>query len=366
MNKRRMWSDFDFVLLISVLLLIAYGVAMIHSTTMNSPGLAALHLPRRQIIYGAVGSIAMLVLAIVDYRVLSSLQKPLYLALLLLLTAVDAIGFTAGGAQRWISLGVFPIQPSELSKILVILTMARYLADYEDRMHRLLYVALAVLILAPPVMLIYLEPDFGTAVAVLIVGGAMILMSRMRLVHIAGLATTGIIALPILWMSLKDYMRARVLLFLHPESDLEHYYNVYQALISVGSGGWLGKGYGQGTQSQLHFLRVRHTDFIFSVIAEELGFVGATLLMVLILVVLLRLIRIAEQSRDSLGRYIAVGVATLIFFQSVVNIGMNLQLMPVTGIPLPFVSYGGSSLITMLMGIGLAESVALRRHKIGF
>ncbi len=363
-DERRLWRDFDFILVIAVLLLMAYGVAMIQSATANSPGLVGL--AKRQFIYGIAGLVVMIVLTLFDYRILCGLQKPIYLALIALLVMVDAIGMTSGGAQRWIDLGLFPIQPSELSKILIILIMARYLADYEDRMNRLLYVIVALLLLAPPVILIYLEPDLGTAIAVAIIGGTMILMSGMRLLHIILLGIAGIAAIPVVWMSLEDYMRERVLLFLNPESNLTASYNIQQALISIGSGGWLGKGYGQGTQSQLHFLRVRHTDFIFSVIAEELGFVGAVLLMLLLLVVLLRLIRIAEQARDALGRSIAIGVATLIFFQSVVNIGMNLSLMPVTGIPLPFVSYGGSSLMTMLMAIGLAENVALRHRKIEF
>jgi rod shape determining protein RodA len=348
----------------AVLLLMAYGIAMIQSATIGSPGLA--DVVPRQIIYGVVGLVVMLVLALIDYRSLSTLQKPLYLALVALLLAVDAIGMTMGGAQRWIHLGIFPVQPSELSKVLIILILARYLGNRDGQMDRLLYVILALILLAPLVVLVYLQPNLGTAISMAVIGGVMILMSGMRALHVTALAVMSIAALPVVWMSLEDYMRDRVLLFLYPENNPTATYNINQALISIGSGGWLGKGYGQGSQSQLHFLRVRHTDFIFSVIAEELGFVGAVLLMVLILIVLLRLIRIAERARDPLGRSIAIGVATLIFFQSVVNIGMNLNLMPVTGIPLPFVSYGGSSLITMLMGIGLAESVALRHRKIEF
>ncbi|HEY63611.1 MAG TPA: rod shape-determining protein RodA [Caldilineae bacterium] len=364
MNERRTWRDFDFILLLAVLLLMVYGVAMIRSATANSPSLQ--ELPRRQAIYGLVGLGVMLTLALIDYRWLCNLQKPIYLVLIGLLLAVDAIGMTMGGAQRWINLGIVPLQPSELTKVLIILVMARFLSDHEEKMRRPLYVLFALVLLAPPVILIYLEPDLGTAISVAVIGGVMILLSGMRVLHIAVLGATGIAALPVIWMSLEDYMRARILLFLHPEKDPAGSYNVYQALISIGSGGLLGKGYGQGTQSQLRFLMVRHTDFIFSVIAEELGFVGAVLLILLILILLFRLIRIAERARDPLGRSIAIGVTTLIFFQSAVNIGMNLRLMPVTGIPLPFVSYGGSSLMTMLMAIGLAESVALHRRKIEF
>jgi rod shape determining protein RodA len=361
---RRTWRDFDFILAGAVLLLIVYGIVMIRSAVANSPGLE--EVTRRQLIYSLVGIAAMLALTAVDYRSLSSLQKPIYLILLALLLLVDTIGMTAGGAQSWFNLGIFLIQPSELGKILMILILASYLATHEEQMRRLLYVIAALALLIPPVVLIYLQPDLGTAISLTVIGGVMILMSGIRFWHVLILGMAGMAALPIIWMSLEEYMRERVLMFLYPERNPAASYNVTQALISIGSGGWLGKGYGQGSQSQLHFLRVRHTDFVFSVIAEELGFVGAVALMLLILVVLLRLIRIAEQAQDPLGRSIAIGVATLIFFQSLVNIGMNLNLVPVTGIPLPFISYGGSSLVTLLMGIGLAESVALRRRKIEF
>ena len=363
-DQRRLWRDFDFVLLIAVIALVATGIVMIRSATANSPGLVGT--AQRQLLYSVAGFALMLALTLIDYRALSALQKPLYVLLILLLLGVDAIGFAAGGAKSWINLGLFPMQPSELAKVLMILILARYLAARDGRMGSFFNVLLAFLILLPPVVLIYLQPDLGTAIVLLVIGGVMILLSGMRLLHITILGATGLIALPAIWLSLEEYMRARVLLFLHPDTDPDAIYNVNQALISIGSGGWLGKGYGQGTQSQLHFLRVRHTDFIFSVVAEELGFVGALLLMLALLIVLLRLIRIAERARDPLGRSLAIGVATMIFFQTMVSIGMNLNLMPVTGIPLPLVSYGGSSLLTMLMGIGLAESVALRQRKIDF
>jgi rod shape determining protein RodA len=172
--------------------------------------------------------------------------------------------------------------------------------------------------------------------------------------------------MPLVWFSLEDYMRKRLLLFLNPAQDPAARYNIDQALISIGSGGWLGKGYASGSQSQLHFLRVRHTDFVFSVIGEEMGFVGALLLFTLIGIVLWRILRAASLARDSFGRLICCGVAALIFFQAVVNIGMNLGLLPVIGIPLPFISSGGSSLIALLLAEGLVQSVAMRYRKIEF
>jgi rod shape determining protein RodA len=194
----------------------------------------------------------------------------------------------------------------------------------------------------------------------------MVWMAGTRFRHLLVLAGGGLAALPLVWLNLEEYMRQRLLLFLSPTSDPDSYFNVHQALVSIGSGGWTGKGLTRGTQSQLHFLRVRHTDFVFAVTAEELGFLGAVVMMGLVLFILWRILRIADRSRDALGRLIAVGVAAVILFQSTVNIGMNLGLMPVTGIPLPFVSYGGSSYVTLMLGIGLVQSVAMRRKKLEF
>ena len=294
-QRHRMWRDLDFVLLAAVLVLIGLGIAMIQSATANTPGLE--NVAERQFLYSVGGLAIVIILSLIDYRILCSLQKPIYVILVASLLAVSAIGFVAGGSQSWIDLGLFPIQPSELAKIFMILVLARYLANHEAQMRRLLYVIFALILLAPPVILVYLQPDLGTAVSLLVIGIVMILMGGMRLFHIIVLGILGTTTLPVLWMSLQGYMRDRVLLFLYPENNPTESYNINQALISIGSGGWLGKGYGLGSQSQLHFLRVRHTDFIFSVVAEELGFVGSVILILLLLVVLLRLLRIASRAR---------------------------------------------------------------------
>jgi rod shape determining protein RodA len=190
--------------------------------------------------------------------------------------------------------------------------------------------------------------------------------AQIRFRHLFVLAAGGAALLPLVWLNLESYMRQRLMLFINPTGDPDSYFNVHQSLVSIGSGGWTGKGLTRGTQSQLHFLRVRHTDFIFAVTAEELGFLGAVVMIALIGILLWRVLRVAEKSRDMLGRLIAAGVAAVILFQSVVNIGMNLGLMPVTGIPLPFVSYGGSSFLTLMLGMGLVESVAMRHKKLEF
>jgi rod shape determining protein RodA len=214
--------------------------------------------------------------------------------------------------------------------------------------------------------MIYLQPDLGTALTLIAIWVAMTWMAGIRFRHLLILVAGGVAALPLIWLNLEDYMRDRLLLFINPTGDPDSYFNVYQSLVSIGSGGWTGKGLTHGTQSQLHFLRVRHTDFIFAVTAEELGLLGAVAMLGLIFFVLWRMLQVAGRSRDTFGRLIAAGVAAVILFQSAVNIGMNLGLMPVTGIPLPFVSYGGSSLLTLMLGIGLVESVAMRHKKLEF
>jgi rod shape determining protein RodA len=274
------------------------------------------------------------------------------------------VGQVTHGAQRWISGSSF--QPSELAKVLIIVTLAQFLAQHEKEIGRFRYILISIIYVAIPMGLIYLQPHLGTVIVLAVIWLVMVLMAGMRLLHLGIFGFVGLLSMPLIWFSLKDYMQERLLLFINPAGDPAARYNIDQALISIGSGGWLGKGYASGSQSQLHFLRVRHTDFIFSVIGEEMGFVGALVLFVLIAIVLWRIIRAASLARDSFGRLIACGVAALIFFQSLVNIGMNLSLLPVIGIPLPFISAGGSSLITLLIAEGLVQSVVMRHRRIGF
>ncbi len=292
------------------------------------------------------------------------LRNVLYVLVLSMLGVIFLIGQVAGGAQRWLGAGA--VQPSELSKLLVIIVLAKFLADREDRLEQFSTVLTSIVLVAVPMLLIYLQPDLGTALTLVAVWAAMMWMAGLRLRHLLVLSALGLAVLPLAWFALEDYMRDRLLLFVNPASDPDSYFNVHQALVSIGSGGWTGKGLAHGTQSQLHFLRVRHTDFIFAVTAEELGFLGAVVLIGLVFFLLWRILRVAERSRDTMGRLIAAGVGAVILFQTVVNVGMNLGLMPVTGIPLPFVSYGGSSFITLMLSIGLVESVAMRHKKLEF
>lgn len=312
----------------------------------------------------AGGLAAIYLLDCLTLRFSDTLRNPLYVLVLAMLGIILVTGQVAGGSQRWLGAGT--VQPSELAKILIIVVLAKFLADNEANMEKFSTVIVSLGIIVVPMLLIYVQPDLGTALTLLAIWAAMMWMSGTRFRHMLILGGLGLAALPLGWLVMADYMRNRLLLFINPASDPDAYFNVHQALVSIGSGGLTGKGLTHGTQNQLHFLRVRHTDFVFAVTAEELGFLGAVLMICLIFVLLWRTLRVAERSRDTFGRLIASGVAAVILFQSVVNIGMNLGLVPVTGIPLPFVSYGGSSYITLMLGMGLVESVTMRHKKLEF
>jgi rod shape determining protein RodA len=359
---RRQWRSFDWALLGTALLLAIYGVAMISSATRGTQDLADLW--QRQALFAVSGLALVLLVAAFDYRFYENLHRLLYVVTIVLLVAVLAVGEITQGVQRW--LGTNAIQPSELAKIVIIIGLAKLLAGHDGEMGQLRYLLLSLGYVLLPMVLIYLQPGLSTALMLGFIWLAMVLMAGVRLLHLGTLTAAGALASPLIWLTLRDYMRERILLFINPQGNPDDYYNVQQALISIGSGGWLGKGFGNGTQSQLHFLRVRHTDFIFSVIGEELGVLGTIVLFVLFFILLWRILRVAALAQDPFGRHICVGVAAVIFLQTSINIGVNLGLLPVTGLPLPFVSYGGSSLWTFLISLGLVESVAMRHKKLDF
>jgi rod shape determining protein RodA len=359
---RRLWRSFDWILLGTVIMLIVYGIAMISSATRGTQDLADYW--RRQALFAGSGLIILLLVAVFDYRFYENLHRPLYMLIIALLIVVFVVGEITQGVQRWI--GAQAVQPSELTKIVVIIGLAKLLADRDGEMGQLRHLLLSLGYILVPMILIYLQPDLSTSLMLGLIWLAMVLMAGVQVVHLGVLALAGVLASPIVWLTLQDYMRQRILLFIDPQANPDDYYNIQQALISIGSGGWLGKGFGNGTQSQLHFLRVRHTDFIFSVIGEELGLLGAIVLFALFTILLWRILRVAAIAQDPFGRLICVGVAIIIFVQTAVNIGVNLGVLPVTGLPLPFVSYGGSSLWTFLIALGLVESVAMRHKKLDF
>jgi len=362
--SRPRFLHFDFWLLGATLLLTLIGISMIYSATAcitgepldwTSPAL-------RQALYLGVGLVGMFGLALIDYRVYSELRWPIWIFTLGILAIVSVIGQITHGAQRWIDLRIFLFQPSELSKLLLILVVAKYMADHEQQMTRWRVLVISFLFVALPLVLVYLQPDLGTTIVIAATWGVMALAAGMKLRDVLIILAIGAVAAPLVWANLRPYQQERILTFLDPERDpLGTGYNVTQARIAIGSGGMYGTGFCSGTQSQLRFLRIRQTDFIFSVIGEELGFIGAVFVIALIAFILFRMIRAAMLSRSTFGKLIAIGVTAMIFVQSYVNLGMNLGLMPVAGIPLPFVSSGGSSLISLLAAEGVVQSVVMRQ-----
>lgn len=350
--------------MIAVLALCGIGIGMIYSATANTIDLSDYW--ERQMIFTALGVVALLVAALFDYRHLELLAQPAYAILILLLVGVYLFGTVQGGSQRWLNLGGTLVQPTEAGKFMLIIFFAWYLSRFQDHLSKMRYLLGALLLLIIPLGLVYVQPDLGMTVTLAFIGGSLILVSGIRLWQVAAMGGMGILALPFVWGTLQGYMLERFQVFLNPQSNPDAAFNVNQALISIGAGGWLGRGWGHGSQNQLHFLRVRHTDFIFSVIAEELGFIGTVLVLFLLFFVMWRLVRIADMAQDQFGRLITIGVAALIFFQTFINVGMNLSLVPVTGMTLPFISYGGSSLVSMMLAIGLAQSVAMRHRKMDF
>ena len=353
---------FDFWLLGATLILSVIGVSMIYSATacitgeqldLTSPAL-------RQAIYLGVGLVGMFALTLIDYRVYAALRWPIWVFTIGILAIVSVIGQITHGAQRWIDLRIFLFQPSELSKLLLILVVAKYMADHAMTRWRVL--AVSFLFVALPLVLVYLQPDLGTAIVIAATWGVMALAAGMKMRDVLIILAIGAVAAPLIWANLRPYQQERILTFIDPERDpLGTGYNVTQARIAIGSGGLYGLGFCSGTQSQLRFLRIRQTDFIFSVIGEELGFIGSLFVIALFAFILFRIIRAAMLSRTTYGKLVAVGVVAMIFVQSYVNLGMNLGLMPVTGIPLPFVSSGGSSLISLLAAEGVVQSILLRQ-----
>lgn len=362
------WRQFDLVLFGLTILLTVFGILMIRSATLDAIDPDLINRVPDQIRFMIVGIVVMFALAALDYRLLGGLHRWLYLLMIALLLAVWQFGVEGdGGAQSWLNIGI-RIQPSEIAKVIIIVTLGMFLAQNYEKMGQISTIIKSAIHVGIPAFLIFIQPDLGMTIVFMVMWLAMIWASGLRLKHIAivtlifGLSAP--ITVPLVWSQMEDYQKSRITSFIFPESDRDAYYNILQARISIGSGGLFGKGYAQGPQNTGRFLRVRHTDYIFSVIAEEFGFVGGVTVTVLIGAVIFRILRAARQAVDPLGSLICYGVATFIFFQTVVSIGMNLSLMPVTGLTLPFISSGGTSLLSTLAGIGLVQSVAMRRRRV--
>ncbi len=367
--RRANWHEFDIGLLVATLILVALGLALIYSAydhvVLDEGAPLSDYLSWTQAWRAGIGLLVLLLVTLVDYQVLFIARRFVYLGVLALLLATLLAGESRFGAQRSIEIAGFVIQPSELVKVLMIVVLAHALGQGQEHLESVRPFFVSLVLLVPPVILVYQQPDFGTTFIMIATWVGMVFLSGVRWRHILLAAIVGAVVAPVVWFRLESYMRDRVINFLVPSgASPDESYNVRQALISIGNGGWWGRGYLQGSQSQLHFLRVRHTDFIFSVLAEELGFLGCMGFLTVYAYLLWRLLAIAQQAPDEGGRLIVSGVAVMLAVQAVVNLGANANFLPVTGIPLPLVSYGGSAMMTTLFALGLVQSVAVRRHRV--
>jgi rod shape determining protein RodA len=367
MFDRRLVQNFDWLLLALVLLIVAMGIVNLYSAGYNRTPEGATPVYIKQMYWLGLGLGVMFFTLLYDYRHYEKIAYPLYLLSLILLIGVMVAGKMVSGSRRWLALGPFTFQPSELAKLAIILVLARY---FHKRPHlssltlKDLLVPLAIAMI--PVLIIIKQPDLGSGLLVLMVAGAIILFVGVhwRTLMICLLAM--VLAAPAAWPFLKDYQKQRILTFLDPEKDpLGAGYHIIQSKIAVGSGQFWGKGFLQGTQSQLYFLPEQHTDFVFSVFAEEWGFVGSALLLLFYTGLILWGLQIARTCKDRFGQFLAVGVTALVFWQVFINLCMVTGLMPVVGIPLPLLSYGGSSLITTMLALGILLNIRMRRFVSG-
>lgn len=357
------WRYFDYWLIGAVAILIVFSVAMINSSIAGNPELIENNTVQRQVMFALIGFVMIILITMYDYHFWSTIGRVMYVVIAIFLGLVAFGGEAAFGSARWLDVGFAVVQPSELAKITIIVVMADFFARNLDRIGEIPWVIRSAVLTMGLVGMILIQPDLSTSITLMVVWAALLFASGLKWKHIVLFIVLAIVIAAIAYPFLADYQKQRITNFLFTDEEARYgeQYNVNQALVTIGSGGWLGQGYGQGTQVQLRFLKVRQSDFIYASIAHEMGFVGTVVMMALLFFVIYRVLYNARQARDTYGALLCYGVAALIAFQTIINIGMNLKLLPVTGLPLPFISQGGSSLLSMLLGIGLVESVAARQ-----
>jgi len=387
----RLLRRVDWALFASVIALCLYGLAMVCSAT-RAPEAAGLASPsqfaQKQVIWLLVGLSAFALILVFDYETIARWHIPCYVVVVLLLLVVLKAGRSPTGASSWIAVGGFRLQPSEFAKIAVILSLATFISRRMEAVGTLSVVLRSLLIAAFPVLLVVMQPDFGTALVIIAIWFGALYLAGAKARHLGAVFASGLMLFALMWnldrlplermrpaplgralaqVRLKDYQKRRLTVFLHPQSDpLRAGYHVIQSKLAIGSGQLVGRGIFHGTQSRLRFIPERHTDFIFSVVGEELGLVGALAMLLLYFLLFWRGLRIALRARDSLGSLLAAGAISMLIFHTIVNIGMSVNIMPITGIPLPFVSYGGSNMLASFIAFGLLENVHMRRDKIIF
>lgn len=374
MESRR-WRDYNWPLLVCVAVLLIIGMLALYSATLTAVAVNGAPLRTifpRQIVYVIVGLVVMLLATLLDYRLLSSLARPIYIGMVGLLAAVLVIGRVSEGAQSWIAFGERTFQPSEIGKLVLVLSLAAYWSRFEHDRDSWAVQLGSLLIAGVPLLLVLMQPDLGSAIVYGMIWLVMAWGAGMRWQQLLLLA---ILAVPVGLLGwqrvLDDYQRMRLLTFYYllvdpSKVDANAAYNVVQALSAISAGGWVGAGLTRGLFSQGNYVPVQHTDFIFAVVGEELGFLGALVLITFEGLLLWQSLTIAGQSPDLFGRLLALGVFATMFAHVLINIGMNLSILPVTGLPLPFISAGGSFMITVLAGVGLLQSIALHRKRLAF
>ncbi len=362
MFDRRLIMNFDWALLITTMIIAIIGILNIYSSTYPHTGSATPYYLKQ--IYWLILGVGVMALVIwLDYRTLLRYAYPFYILGIILLFLVFFFGRASSGSQRWLNLYLFSFQPSEMLKIALIMALSRYFSEHENPQKFMLReLAWPLLIIAVPAVCILKQPDLGTVGVLMLVFVSVLAYVGLQRNTWMALGIGCAVLAPVSWLFLKEYQKNRLLVFLNPDLDpLVTGYHIAQSKIAVGSGALLGKGYLKGTQSQLHFIPEQHTDFVFSVWAEEWGFWGSFLLLFLLLLLISRGLKIANTSKDRAGSILAVGISAMLFWQTFVNTGMVLGIVPVVGVPLPLLSYGGTSLITTLMGIGLLMNLSMRR-----
>ncbi|HHT06655.1 MAG TPA: rod shape-determining protein RodA [Hydrogenispora sp.] len=379
MWDKKTFKNIDYYLLISVFLLVIIGLVMVYSATRNNYDLTGgdpYAVVKKQLVAVAIGVVGMIMIMFSDYRLPDLMYQILYgLNVVLLLLVLSPLGTEVKGAKSWLNLGGFSLQPSEFAKLLMILTLAKHLAEKEEA-ETFWELWSPFVHIAVPLVLILLQPDLGTTLVFIFFFFAMLYIAGYSRRFLLGIILSGVLALVLLFVGhyffgtplpFKEYQIQRMMIFLNPDRDpTGSGWNVRQAIIAVGSGRFFGKGLFQGTQGRLGFLPESHNDFIFAILCEELGFIGAFLTLILFFTLIWRCLVIIQQAKDKNGVLVATGIMAMFLFHILENIGMNIGLMPITGIPLPFISSGGSSMITNLLAVGFLENIWIRRQKLLF
>ncbi len=354
-------KNFDWILFAAVMLLLCFGLVEIYSIALSQGAVDLLNF-KKQLGFVALGVVALFIFASIDYLNLRSYSNYIYIVGVLLLVGVLFFGVTIRGTRGWYNLGPFTLQPVEFAKIILIVYLARYYSSVSIKISPLKHLIISGLGTGIFVVLVMQQPDFGSAMILFLVWAVLLFLTGIKKRYILSIFAIMIIIMLMGWFFFfVDYQKARIMTFLMPETNsLDYGYNITQAMIAVGSGRMIGQGIGFGTQSQLKFLPEAQNDFIFAVIAEELGFLGVTLVILFFAVFFFRLIKGVRSSPNDYGVYFLLGVIVLIFIEMFINIGMNIGILPVIGISLPFLSYGGSAIVSSLILVGIAESVIIR------